>query len=432
MKLIFLGWMMKKTELLAPAGDLEKLKVAIEYGADAVYCSDRFFGLRGKAGNFTLRQMKEGVQYAHDRGRKVYTAVNIFAYNRDFRRIEDYLKILHHEIKVDAIIVTDPGVIDLAREVVPDLELHLSTQANTLNARACSFWHKQGVSRVILAREVSFPDIQKICLESPTEIEIFVHGSICIAYSGRCFISNYMSQYRDANRGLCTNSCRWEYKVHEKEVDLEEKERPDEKYSVVEDQRGTYFFNSKDLSLVRRLDDVLSTGLSSIKIEGRTKSLSYLSTVVAVYRQAMDAYYRDINEYKERVPEFLTELSELGSRGYTEGLFRGPQKTTDYNLEGHQKRQHFDFAGLLKQRDNIRGEDMALVTMKKKIVPGDEIKIYHPSLVHETRKIEGIFSPQGNFLQKAIPGQEVYLKGLEGIPLNTILRMDLPQPVANR
>lgn len=346
---------MEKVELLAPAGDPEKLKIAIRYGADAVYLSDRFFGLRAKAGNFRRSQMRDAVRYAHSQGVKVYVAVNLFAYNRDFRRISDYLRVLEQEIRPDALIVADPGVVDLAREVAPSLELHLSTQANTLNTRACSFWSKQGVSRIILARELTFQDIKDIASSGVVDVEIFVHGSICIAYSGRCFISNYMTSYRDANRGLCTNSCRWSYKVHEKEYQVEEEQRPGEFYPVEEDGRGTHLFNSKDLCLLPRLDEILSSPVRSLKLEGRTKSLSYLSTVVSVYRKAIDAWYQDPESLQQLLPALQLELNQLGSRGYTEGLFKGHERD-QYNLFGDQKSQSFDFAGLLRKKESVGGQ----------------------------------------------------------------------------
>ena len=438
----------RKLELLAPAGNLDKLKAAVLYGADAVYLSNRFFGLRGKAGNFTLNQMKEGVEFAHARGVKVYAAVNIFAYNRDFRRLSEYLKILQNEIHIDAIIVTDPGIIDLAKEVAPDLELHLSTQANTLNYRACSFWKKQGISRVILAREVSFKDIQKICNDNIVDIEIFVHGSICIAYSGRCFISNYMSKYRDANRGLCTNSCRWNYslqgqagetatcsthgsdtsncsstpdpeqshlemgagaeaapiqsmvsdedfKAHAKEVaqnnsfQVEEAERPGEYMKLEEDERGTYLFNSKDLSLINRLDDIIESGLVSLKVEGRTKSVSYVACITAIYRKALDAYYTSKAEYYKILPQLNMELAQIGGRGYTEGLFKGDHQD-DYNYEENLVLQHsYDLAGYV--RKDHPEQDWKHISIKQKLVIGQTVQIFKRGLVHEDRKITELF-----------------------------------------
>lgn len=413
---------MEKVELLAPAGDPEKLKVAIHYGADAVYISDRFFGLRGKAGNFRRSQMEEAVEFAHSHGVKVYIAVNLFAYNRDFRRLADYLRFLSDRVKPDALIVADPGVIDLAQEVAPDLELHLSTQANTLNQRACSFWSKQGIQRIILARELSFGDISSIASSGEVDVEIFVHGSICIAYSGRCFISNYMSSYRDANRGLCTNSCRWSYQLQEKEYRVEEQQRPGEYYPIEEDGRGTYLFNSKDLCLLPRLDEILSSPVKSLKVEGRTKSLSYLSTVISVYRRAIDAWYRDPAEFSSLLPNLQVELNQLGSRGYTEGLFKGHERE-QYNLFGAQRQQSFDFAGLVKAKREIKGQMLSLVSIKKKLVKGDLVQVYEPHHQHREEQVLGIYDENGLALKKAIPGQEVYLKGIESVAENTILRL---------
>lgn len=413
---------MQKIELLAPAGDPEKLKVAIRYGADAVYISDRFFGLRGKAGNFRRSQMRGAVEYAHQNGVKVYIAVNLFAYNRDFRRLEDYLRLLDTHIKPDALIVADPGVIDLAREVAPGLELHLSTQANTLNTRACNFWAKQGVRRIILARELSFGDISQIASSGDVDVEIFVHGSICIAYSGRCFISNYMSSYRDANRGLCTNSCRWSYQLQDREYQVEEEQRPGEFYPIEEDGRGTYLFNSKDLCLLPRLGEILSSPVKSLKIEGRTKSLSYLSTVISVYRRGIDAWYQGSEQFENLLPSLQLELNQLGSRGYTEGLFKGHEKE-QYNLFGAQKSQSFDFAGLHRGTRQVNGKTLSLVSVKKKLVKGDFVQVFDPQHQHREEQVLGIYDQNGLAMKKAIPGQEVYFKGLEDVPDHTILRL---------
>ncbi|MCO4782277.1 MAG: U32 family peptidase [Candidatus Cloacimonetes bacterium] len=456
----------RKLELLAPAGNLDKLKSAVLYGADAVYLSNRFFGLRGKAGNFTLNQMKEGVEFAHARGVKVYAAVNIFAYNRDFRRLAEYLKILQDEIHIDAIIVTDPGVIDLAKEVAPKLELHLSTQANTLNYRACSFWKKQGVSRVILAREVSFKDIKKICAEDIVDIEIFVHGSICIAYSGRCFISNYMSKYRDANRGLCTNSCRWnyslqgkvgegttcsthgsdtsacsnptdettqvpatesEFKEHAKdlatsnEFQVEEAERPGEYMPLEEDGRGTYLFNSKDLSLINRLDDIIESGLVSLKVEGRTKSVSYVSCITAIYRKALDAYYSSKEDYYKILPDLNMELAQIGGRGYTEGLFKGDHQD-DYNYHENLALQHsYDLAGYV--RKDHETEKLKHVSIKQKLIVGQEVQIFRRDLNHEFRTIKEIYKLDGTKVERVVGGDEAYLSGFDDLEEGTILRI---------
>ncbi len=413
---------MKKIELLAPAGDMDKLRVALLYGADAVYLSDRFFGLRGRAGNFRFREMREAVTYAHSLGKKVYVAVNLFAYNRDFRRLADYLKILQNEIKADAAIVADPGVVDLAREIVPDLELHLSTQANTLNLRACKFWKKQGISRIILARELSFKDISSLAESDVIDLEIFVHGSICIAYSGRCFISNYLSSYRDANRGLCTNSCRWNYQVSEREFAVEEESRPGEYMRVEEDERGTYLFNSKDLSLLPRLDEILSSDLVSIKIEGRTKSISYLSTVTAIYRQAIDAWYRSPKEYQDLIPSLQDELAQLGNRGYTEGLFKGHQRD-QYNLDDERGDQVFSFGGLVRENSEHSDQALKRVSIKSKLIPGDLVQIFNPNLNHKELEIKRILTLDGQEQERALPGEEVYLDGLENVAAYSVLRV---------
>jgi putative protease len=406
----------KKIELVMPAGNLERLKVAVRYGADAVYLSDRFFGLRGKAGNFTLREMKEGVEYAHSKGCKAYCTVNVFAYNKDFRRVEQHLKILKHDIGVDAVIISDPGLVDLAREVVPELPVHLSTQANTLNYRACMFWKKQGVKRVVLARELPFEDIKEIAEKDIMELEVFVHGSLCIAYSGRCFLSNYMTRHRDANRGLCTNSCRWSYAVMEEQ-------RDGEFYPMEQDERGTLFFNSKDLCLIQHIPSLVGCGVQSLKVEGRTKSVSYCSTVAAVYRQAIDAYYESEERFREELPRYHEELSLLGGRGYTEGLFVKKAKD-QYNYDGKDIGQYFDYAGLLIEKVSQRDKQLYKVNIKKKVLWGDKVQLFLPGLCKEQREISGIYNLEGYPVQSAVPGDTVLLDGFSDCEEYTVLRLE--------
>ena len=292
---------MKKMELLAPAGDLEKLKIACVYGADAVYFGGEMFSLRAGAGNMTIEEMKEGIAFAHERGVKCYLTINIFAHNEDIEPLTEYL----HKIKdmdLDAYIVSDPGIIDLIQEINPDAEIHLSTQANMTNYRTANFWYKMGVKRIVLAREMTFEEIHEIREKIPADMELesFVHGAMCISYSGRCLLSNFMIE-RDANRGACAHPCRWKYS-------LVEEQRPGEYYPVEEDGRGTYILNSRDLCMIEHIPQLAEAGIVSAKIEGRMKSIFYVASLVSAYRKAIDAYYADPENYQFN-PEWMAEMT---------------------------------------------------------------------------------------------------------------------------
>ena len=291
---------MEKVELLAPAGDLERLKIAFEYGADAVYLGGENFGMRTAAKNFTIEEIKEGADFAHERGKRIFVTVNIIPHDSDFEGFEDYIKDLS-AAGVDALIASDPGVIQIIRDILPDMELHISTQANTTNYRSANFWYNLGAKRVVVARELSFEEVKSIRDHAPegTDIEAFVHGAMCISYSGRCLISNYMTG-RDANRGSCAQSCRWKY-------NLVEEKRPGEYFPIYEDERGTFFFNSKDLCMVEFIPQIVESGITSLKIEGRMKTAYYVATVVRAYRMALDAYYADPQGWKFD-PMWLEEL----------------------------------------------------------------------------------------------------------------------------
>lgn len=272
---------MKKPELLAPAGDIEKLKMAIIYGADAVYLGGEEFGLRKSSKNFTLDEIEEGVKFAHERNRKVYVTLNIIPHNEDLIGLEDYVKNLY-DVNVDGVIVSDPGVFSIVRKTTPNLPIHLSTQASVTNFETIMFWYNLGVKRIVVARELSLKEIEEIIQKGPKDLEIetFIHGAMCISYSGRCLLSNYMAD-RDANRGACAHPCRWKYYL------MEEK-RPGEYYPIVENDKGTFIFNSKDLCMIKHIPDLIESGISSFKIEGRVKSQYYVATVVRAYRMAID------------------------------------------------------------------------------------------------------------------------------------------------
>ena len=307
---------MKKPELLIPAGSLEDLKAAIDYGADAVYFGGARFSLRAKIRNLTREEMREGAEYAHERGAKAYVTVNIAARNEDLDDISTFLKDLAR-VGIDAVIVWDPGVILLAQDIVPSIDIHLSTQANTLNWSSVLYWQRAGIKRVNLARELSLREILEIRNRTDLELEIFVHGAICIAYSGRCVLSNYLANL-DTHKGLCATPCRWKYYL------IPEK-KPEEPLPILEDGKATYILNSRDLCLIEYIPQLVQLGVDSFKIEGRQRGLHYVSTVTRIYREAIDAYFSAPESYKFN-PIWLDELRRLSSRGYTTGFyFRKPQ-----------------------------------------------------------------------------------------------------------
>ena len=343
------------TELLAPAGSLEKLKFAILYGADAVYAGGRELSLRQYAENFTEDELKEGVVYAHARSKKVYVAVNIFAKNSDFPTAERYFGFLK-DIGADAVLITDPGLIVLCKKAAPGLEIHLSTQANTLNKYSVRFWAEQGVRRVVLARELSYPEIEEIASFNPdTEIECFVHGAMCVSYSGRCLLSNYLSE-RDANRGECVQACRWRY-------ELTAFGRDGDRMELTEDGRGAYILNSKDLNLLSELPKLCKAGVKSFKIEGRMKTIYYLATVVNAYRRVLDGGDIAVSE---------AELTKINHRAYTKACFYGKNdKTLNYS-EG-QETGEYEFSALVTGYDGT-----ADVEMRNRFKTGDRLEVLSP------------------------------------------------------
>ena len=359
---------MNKIELLAPAGDLEKLKMAILYGADAVYIAGENFGLRTASKNFTEEQMREAVDFVKKNNKKIYVTCNIIPHNDDFEGLESYLKYLQ-EVGVDAIIVADPGVLMIAKETVPDMEIHWSTQANNTNFNSARFWYKQGVKRVVTARELSFEEIKKIRDEIPSDMDIesFVHGAMCISYSGRCLMSNYMTG-RDANRGSCAHPCRWKYS-------LVEEKRPGEYFPIEEDEKGTYFFNSKDLCMIEYVKELIEAGVSSFKIEGRVKTPYYVATVVRAYRMAIDEYYRDPENYRFN-PIWMEELKKASYRDFTSGFYLDKPNGDSQNYGTSSYIRNYDFMGLVIKYDSER--KMALVDVRNRIFTGDNVEIIGP------------------------------------------------------
>ncbi|SHE89447.1 peptidase U32 family protein [Clostridium fallax] len=358
---------MRKPEILAPAGNLEKLKTAIDFGADAVYLGGSKLNLRAFANNFTNEEMKEGVEYAHERGRKVYVVLNVIPHNSDLVGIEEYLKELE-ALKIDAIIVSDPSIIVTAREVVPDLEIHLSTQANNVNWKAAKFWYGQGVKRIVLARELNFKEIEEIYKHVPEDcdLEAFVHGSMCMAYSGRCLISNYLTG-RDANRGACAQACRYKYY-------LVEEKRPGEYFPVVEDEKGTYIMNSKDLCMIKHIPELVKSGIYSFKIEGRMKSAYYVAAVVKAYRQALDAYLNDPENYKFD-EKWLDILMKVSHRNYHTGFYFG-QNSSMQIYENSSYIRDYDIVGVVRSYDKEKG--IALIEQRNRVFEGDTVEVLSP------------------------------------------------------
>ena len=397
---------MKKLELLAPAGDLEKLRIAVDYGADAVYFGGEMFSLRAGAGNLTVDEIREGVKYAHERNVKCHMAFNIFAHNEDIEPLRNYIREIR-DIPIDAFIVSDPGVIGIIREAIPDVELHLSTQANMTNYATAAFWHSQGIKRLVTARELTFDEIKEIRDNIPEsmELEAFAHGAMCISYSGRCLLSNFMIN-RDANRGQCAHPCRWKYK-------LVEEQRPGQYYPVEEDSRGTYIMNSKDLCMLEHIPEMAGAGITSFKIEGRMKSVFYVATVVSAYRRAIDAYCRDPENYVYD-PEWMSELMKASHREFTTGFYFRKPTEEDQNYQTSDYTRDYSFIGMVKSYDEKTG--MAVVEQRNKMVVGDEIEVFGPGINYFTQKLTVLQNEDGEPVESAPHPQQ-------------ILRIRMEQPV---
>lgn len=425
-------------ELLAPAGSLEKLKYAVIYGADAVYAAGKGFGLRAKAVNLSDKELAEAVEFCHSNQRRLYVPVNVFAHNRDIGKMADYLRLLQ-DIGVDAVIVSDPAALVLARQNAPDVSIHLSTQANTTSYKAAEFWYEQGVERIILARELSFEEIREIKQKVPgLELEIFIHGAMCISYSGRCLISAFLNN-RSANRGLCTHPCRWQYS-------LSEPSREDQFFPIEEDERGTYILNSKDLCLFEELEQIIAAGIDGVKIEGRMKSLYYTANTVRVYRTAIDALIsenaseRPSEHCSAAFPKLRQELDKVSHREWTKGFFYGRDNDSQsYSGSGYQR--DYQFLGeIVKQfdpdedfRDGDKpaysgspgkdGLSIIQVNVRAKFVPGDEIELIFPDFRHDRKlKVTRIYDLENNLLAQTNPNQQVRLTVTGKIPANGIVR----------
>nr|WP_199884167.1 U32 family peptidase [Massilibacillus massiliensis] len=398
MVLLFLivgGKILKKPELLAPAGNLEKLKMSFIYGADAVFLGGKAFGLRAFGGNFTNEELKEGVEFAHKLNKKVYVTVNIYPHNSDLEKLPDYLRYLE-SIEVDAILVADLGVFTIAREVAPKLHIHISTQANNTNWASVRSWKNMGASRVVLARELSLTEIEEIRKKCDVELEMFVHGAMCISYSGRCLMSNYFTG-RDANRGSCAQSCRWKYSL------MEEK-RPGEYFPVLEDERGTYIFNSKDMCLLPYIDKVIESGVDSLKIEGRMKSVHYASSVVKAYRQAIDSYFEDRDKFVMK-EEWLDELQKVSHREYTTGFYFHRPTDKDQIYGSSSYIQTSDFIGLVLSYDEKT--KYATIEQRNNMKRGQEIEIVQPTGNTFMQNIEAMLDEENNPIEVAPHAQQI-------------------------
>lgn len=456
-----------KPELLLPAGDMEKLKFAFMYGADAVYAGVPVFSLRARENKFKIDSVKEAVDYTRSLGKKIYLTLNIFPHNYKIPVLQKALKSLG-ELKPDAFIVADPGVIMLCKELAPQVPIHLSVQANNVNWASAKFWHKNGVERVILSREISLAEIKEIHEKNPTlELEFFVHGSICMAYSGRCLLSNYFS-YRDANQGTCAHSCRWEYKVYKahdkneiaekictthnsaveehlssvaeeqnsassktiasnyKKLDgdyyLEELERPGKFFQIDEDEHGTYIMNARDLCLIEYLKELKDAGICSFKVEGRNKTLYYVASVARIYRQAID----DMEAGKPYNPDYLKELAKTSNRGFIPGfLMNNPsEKAQDY--EKNVTHQTHEFIGVIRNIHQKGQNRFYEMEVKGRVDTPEKVEIVTPKNIYETT-IQNLFSMDGKPVSIIHPGQKDHvlldLNGVgEDIGVGTILR----------
>ncbi|MCL1843033.1 MAG: U32 family peptidase [Defluviitaleaceae bacterium] len=395
----------KKPELLAPAGDLTRLKVAIAYGADAVYIGGKTLSMRAKAKNFRPAEMEEGILYAHSRGKKVYVAANICAHNDDFKNLTDYLKFLE-SVNADAVLISDPGVFMLAKEIIPETKLHISTQANVTNYASAEFWRNLGAARVVLARELSLGEILEISEKVlDIEIETFVHGAMCMAYSGRCLISNYLNA-RDANCGECSQPCRFVYTPSE--LSLTE-EKSGESLSLLEDERGTFIFNSKDLNMISHIPDLIKAGIGSFKIEGRMKTEYYTGAVTKAYRMAIDDYFTDPALYAEKIPYYRNELKKVGSRGYTTGFFFGKMTACDHDYSGENQITSQDFLAIVEGSDKETG--FCNIEQRNKFQKGDRVEILKARGENYVHTITEMHDENGAEINSAPhPKQKIKLK----------------------
>ena len=397
--------MKKKPELLIPASSLEVLKTAVYYGADAVYIGGEAFGLRAKAKNFSMEEMAEGIAYAHAHGVKVYVTANILAHNEDLDGAVSYFEELKNlkPDAPDALIISDPGMYMIAKEVCPEIERHISTQANNTNYMTYRFWWEQGAKRVVSARELSLREIKKIRENIPEEMEIesFVHGAMCISYSGRCLLSNYFTG-RDANKGACTHPCRWKYAVMEET-------RPGEYLPVYENERGTFIFNSKDLCMIGHIPEMVDVGIDSLKIEGRMKTALYVATVARTYRKAIDDYFESEELYRSRMPWYQEEIAKCTYRQFTTGFYFGKPDADTQIYDSNTYVNEYIYLGMVEELKEKEG--LVRITQRNKFCVGDTIEIMKPSGENTEVLVQEMYDGEGNAVDSAPhPRQEIWLK----------------------
>ena len=388
----------KKPELLAPAGNMEKLKMAILYGADAVYLGGEAYGLRAQGGNFSREELAEAARFAHARGKKIYATVNVYPRNEELAELPKYLRFLQ-EIGADAILVSDLGVFSTAREVAPELPVHISTQANTVNYAAVNAWARLGAERVVLARELSIEEIREIRRRCDVELEMFVHGAMCVSYSGRCLMSNYFTG-RDANRGDCAQACRWRYA-------LMEETRPGEYFPVMENERGTFIFNSKDLCMIEHIPELIEAGIDSFKVEGRMKTALYVAVAARTYREAIDDHLKDPALFRNNLNRYLEEISKCTYRQFCTGFFFGKPSGEDQIYDSSTYVSEYTYLGLVSGVLDGR----AVITQKNKFCVGDRIEIMKPDGRNTETTVISIRNEEGGEMESAPhPGQKLFVK----------------------
>lgn len=404
---------MRHPELLVPASSLEVLKIAVIFGADAVYIGGEAFGLRAKAKNFTNEEIAEGIAFAHEHGVKVYITANILAHNADLEGVREYFKELK-EIKPDALIISDPGVFTIAREICPEIEVHISTQANNTNYGTYRFWYGQGAKRVVSARELSLEEIRQIREEIPEdmEIETFIHGAMCISYSGRCLLSNYFTG-RDANQGACTHPCRWKYSIVEET-------RPGEYLPVYENERGTYIFNSKDLCMIEHIPELIEAGIDSFKIEGRMKTALYVATVARTYRKAIDDYLESPELYQKNMDWYKDQISNCTYRQFTTGFFFGKPDEHTQIYDNNTYLKEYTYLGIVGKE---KEEGLFCIEQRNKFSVGEEIEVMKPNGENHRVVVKRILDEEGNEMESAPhPKQVLYIDLGEPLEQYDILR----------
>ena len=403
----------RKVELLVPAGSLEVLKVAVDYGADAVYIGGQAYGLRAKADNFSIEEMKKAVKYAHAKNAKVYVTANIFAHNYDIEGMKAYFEQLK-DTGVDAVLVSDPGIFMLAKEIMPDMELHISTQANNTNYLTYNFWYNMGAKRVVTARELSLVEIKQIREHIPEDMEIesFMHGAMCISYSGRCLLSSYFTG-RDANRGACTHPCRWKYHIVEET-------RPGEYMPVNEDDRGTYIFNSKDLCMIEHIPEMIDAGIDSFKIEGRMKTALYVATVARTYRKAIDDYMESPELYRSNMEYYKSEIAKCTYRQFTTGFYFGK---TDQDSQIYDNNTYIKNCTYIGNVQEVTENGLVAFEQKNKFSVGEEIECMNFDGTNTVCRVEEIYNDRMEPMESAPhPKMQLYVKLDRPVSAGMILR----------